>query len=105
VRRHPKRRVTLKAQKENIGGNKEITILELAKLIKNLYLKKKALPKKNYAESSSKLEFHPFPEDDPQRRKPDISKAKTLLDRKPKVELEEGLKRMIGWFAMSKQSK
>jgi len=39
----------------NIGSDKEITILELAKLIKNLSLKKKALP----AESSSELEFHP----------------------------------------------
>jgi len=86
----------------NIGSDKEITILELAKLVKNLSLKKKALPKKNYAESSSEMEFHPLPEDDPLRRKPDISKAKKLLDWEPKVNLEEGLRRMIEWFEAKK---
>jgi len=44
------------------------------------------------------MEFHPLPKDDPPRRKPDLSKAKRLLDWEPKVGLEEGLRRMIGWF-------
>ena len=39
-----------------------------------------------------------MPKDDPIRRKPDISKAKKLPDWKPKVNLEEGLRRMIEWF-------
>jgi len=80
----------------NIGSDKEITILELAKLVKNLSLKKKALPKKNYAQSW--MEFYPLPKDDPLRRKPDISKAKEILGWMPKVGLEEGLKRTIEWF-------
>lgn len=70
----------------NIGSEGEITILELAKLIKEL------------TKSSSEIEFHPLPKDDPMRRKPDISKAKKLLGWKPKVELEEGLRMMIEWF-------
>ncbi|MDI6810229.1 MAG: SDR family oxidoreductase [archaeon] len=70
----------------NIGSDKEITILELAKLVNKLI------------NSSSEMEFHPLPKDDPSRRKPDISKAKKLLDWTPKVELEEGLGRTIEWF-------
>ena len=70
----------------NIGSDREITILELAKLIKEL------------TKSSSEIEFHPLPKDDPMRRKPDISKAKKLLGWKPEVELEEGLRMMIEWF-------
>jgi len=74
---------------------KEITILELAKLVKNLSLKKKALPKKK---SYSEIVFKELPKDDPPRRKPDITKAKKLLDWEPKVGLEEGLLKMIKWF-------
>jgi len=74
----------------NIGSDKELTIIELAKLVNVL------------TNSSSKMEFHPLPEDDPLRRKPDITKAKKFLDWKPKVELEEGLKRMIKWFEARK---
>ncbi len=70
----------------NIGSDKEITVLELAKLVND------------FTNSSSKIEFYPLPKDDPPRRKPDISKAKRLLDWEPKVELKEGLKRMIEWF-------
>jgi UDP-glucuronate decarboxylase len=70
----------------NIGNNKETSILEMAKLIKEL------------TNSSSKITFHPLPEDDPQRRCPDISKAKEILGWEPKVSLEEGLKNTIEWF-------
>jgi UDP-glucuronate decarboxylase len=75
-----------KGEVVNIGGDKEITILELAKLIKRT------------TNSSSEIEFHPLAEDDPQRRKPDISKAKKLLDWEPKVRLKEGLERTIRYF-------
>jgi len=74
----------------NIGNEKEMTISELANVIKEL------------TNSSSKIEFHPLPKDDPVRRKPDITKAKKFLDWEPKVELEEGLRRMIGWFGARK---
>jgi len=75
-----------KGEVVNIGSDKEMTVLELAKLVREL------------TNSSSEMGFRPLPEDDPLRRKPDISKAKRLLDWEPKVELEEGLGRMIEWF-------
>jgi dTDP-glucose 4,6-dehydratase/UDP-glucuronate decarboxylase len=70
----------------NIGNPDEITILELAKKIKTL---------KN---SSSKITFHPMPEDDPRRRLPNTTKAERLLNWKPQIPLEEGLKRTITWL-------
>lgn len=70
----------------NIGSDKETSILELAEMIKKL------------TNSSSEITFHPLPEDDPQRRCPDISRAKEILGWEPKVPLEEGLKNIIEWF-------
>ena len=70
----------------NMGNCEEITILELAQRIKKL------------TDSGSPLTFHPLPEDDPQRRCPDISSAKKLLGWEPKISLEEGLGRTIMWF-------
>jgi len=74
----------------NIGSDKEITILELAKLVKEL------------TNSSSEIVFEELPEDDPPRRKPDIRKAKKILGWEPKVELEKGLLKMIKWFKETK---
>src|SRR3546814_945548 len=48
--------------------------------------------------SSSEIARHPLPVDDPQRRKPDIRKARELLGWEPKVPLMEGLRRTIAWF-------
>jgi UDP-glucuronate decarboxylase len=70
----------------NIGNQDEITILELAKMIKTL------------TKSSSKMTFHPIPEDDPRRRLPEITKAERILNWKPQIQLEEGLKRTITWL-------
>lgn len=70
----------------NLGNPREVSILELAHIIKKL------------TNSDSPIEFHPLPPDDPPRRCPDISKAQKLLNWKPKVELEEGLKKTIKWF-------
>ena len=67
----------------NIGNNEEIAVLDLAKMIKNL------------TGSASEITFHPLPQDDPQRRCPDIAKAKEILEWEPKVKPEEGLKRTI----------
>jgi len=75
-----------KGEVVNIGSDEEVKIIELAGMVKKL------------TNSNSKIEFCPLPEDDPLRRKPDINKAKRLLDWKPKIGLEEGLKRMIRWF-------
>lgn len=70
----------------NVGNPKEITILELAKIIKKL------------TGSYSRIKFYPLPEDDPKRRCPDISKIKEILRWEPKVSLEEGLRKTIDWF-------
>lgn len=70
----------------NLGNPNEITILELANRIKSL------------TNSTSKTIFNPLPVDDPKVRMPDISKAKKILKWEPKVNLEEGLTRTIGWF-------
>lgn len=70
----------------NVGNPHEVTILQLAKRIREL------------ARSRSELTFHPLPKDDPRRRCPDISKMVRLLGWTPKMDLEEGLKRTIEWF-------
>jgi nucleoside-diphosphate-sugar epimerase len=70
----------------NLGNPNEKTILELAEIIKRI------------AKSSSQVSFEPLPEDDPKIRKPDISKAKKLLDWEPKVNIEEGLTKTIQYF-------
>ena len=70
----------------NIGNPDEITILELAQIIKEI------------TNSNSEIKFcSPMP-DDPRRRCPDISKAKKLLNWMPKVDLEDGLRRTVKWF-------
>lgn len=70
----------------NIGNDKETSILELAKIIKEL------------THSNSKIVFKPLPIDDPIRRCPDISKAKKILNWEPTTSLEEGLRKTIAWF-------
>ncbi len=70
----------------NLGNPGEFTVLELAELVLRL------------TGSTSKLAFEPLPEDDPKQRRPDISRAKSLLGWEPKVPLEEGLKDTIGYF-------
>jgi UDP-glucuronate decarboxylase len=70
----------------NIGNPDEFTILELAQLAIEL------------TGSASKIAYEPLPEDDPTRRKPDISLARQHLDWEPTVELREGLTKTIEWF-------
>jgi UDP-glucuronate decarboxylase len=49
-------------------------------------------------ESSSKIEFHPLPVDDPRQRQPDITKAKAILGWDPEVALTAGLARTVHYF-------
>lgn len=70
----------------NLGNPEEMTMLEFAERIKRL------------TGSSSKIVFHPLPEDDPKRRRPDISKARAVLGWEPKVSLEEGLHETVAYF-------
>jgi UDP-glucuronate decarboxylase len=70
----------------NLGNPGEFTILELATMVKEL------------TGSKSEIVFHPLPQDDPVRRKPDITLAKTKLGWEPVVPLREGLIRTIAYF-------
>ena len=76
----------IKGEIVNLGSTEERTVLEIANLVKRL------------VGSSSPIVFLPRTEDDPQRRRPDIKKAKDLLDWKPKTALEEGLAKTIQYF-------
>lgn len=70
----------------NLGNPREFTMLELAE---------KVISTTN---SRSKIEFHDLPQDDPKQRKPDITKAKSILDWTPSVELEKGLELTVSEF-------
>jgi dTDP-glucose 4,6-dehydratase len=71
----------------NIGNPTERTMLEFAQEIKRL------------TSSKSEIVLEPLPtSDDPRQRRPDITKAKTLLGWEPKVSLEDGLQRTIAYF-------
>ena len=70
----------------NLGNPREMTILEFANHIRSL------------TGTRSEIAFRPLPEDDPKQRKPDISKARSLLSWEPKVPLEEGLKLTVDYF-------
>ncbi|MBM3512369.1 MAG: SDR family oxidoreductase [Alphaproteobacteria bacterium] len=70
----------------NLGNPVENTILELAEAVIRL------------SKSKSKLIYKPLPEDDPTRRRPDISRAKAQLNWAPSVPLDEGLSRTIAYF-------
>jgi len=70
----------------NIGNPVEWTILECAKEVQALI------------GSQSEILFQPLPQDDPKQRKPDITKARTLLGWEPKVPLREGLAKSLEYF-------
>lgn len=72
----------------NLGNEHEICIKELAEII----IRKTG--------SSSKLIYGALPQDDPIRRKPDISLARKVLDWEPVVDIEEGIARTIDYFRM-----
>ncbi len=70
----------------NLGNPEEHSIREWAEMILRL------------CQSSSSLLFEPKRQDDPERRRPDITKAQTRLGWQPRVGPEEGLTRTIAWF-------
>ncbi len=70
----------------NLGNPTEFTMLELAQNVIEL------------TGSKSKITFHDLPQDDPKQRKPDTSKAKSVLDWEPKIDLLDGLQRTIEEF-------
>ena len=70
----------------NIGNPHELTVLEFAREIIGA------------TESRSRIIYQPLPQDDPKQRKPDITRAKTILKWEPKVPLKEGLTKTIEYF-------
>jgi UDP-glucuronate decarboxylase len=70
----------------NLGNPSEFTIRDLANLVIEL------------SSSRSKIVHKPLPEDDPIRRKPDISMAHRELGWEPGIPLHEGLQKTIEWF-------
>ena len=70
----------------NVGNPIEFTMLELADIVLEL------------TGAQSKLVHEPLPSDDPMQRRPDITKARELLNWEPVIGLREGLVRTIDWF-------
>jgi dTDP-glucose 4,6-dehydratase len=70
----------------NIGNPGEMTVLQFAETIRRL------------VGSSAPIEFRPLPVDDPKVRQPDISTAVAYLGWRPRVDVEEGLRRTIDYF-------
>lgn len=70
----------------NIGNPGEFSIRQLAELVISL------------TNSKSRIVSHPLPPDDPRQRRPNIDKAKKLLDWEPNIPLQEGLVRTISYF-------
>ena len=70
----------------NLGGTREVTVLELAQIVQNL------------VGADCGIQQMPLPRDDPRRRLPDIRKAKQLLDWEPQVSMEDGLRMTMDWF-------
>ncbi len=70
----------------NIGNPNEFTMIELAQAVTKL------------TNSNSKIIHLPLPSDDPMQRKPDITKAQTVLGWNPTIQLEQGLQKTIDYF-------
>lgn len=70
----------------NIGNPQEVTILEFAEIIQKVWGKR------------CEVRFEPLPVDDPRTRRPDITRARALLNWEPIVTIEDGLKKTLEWF-------
>jgi dTDP-glucose 4,6-dehydratase len=70
----------------NLGNPREMTILEFAKTIEDM------------TGTQAGMVYHPLPQDDPKQRRPDITKARTLLGWNPEVTLEEGMRQTVDYF-------
>jgi dTDP-glucose 4,6-dehydratase len=70
----------------NIGNPVEFTMLECAHEVLSV------------TGSKSEITFKPLPQDDPTRRRPDITKARTLLSWEPKISLSDGLQKSLAYF-------
>ena len=71
----------------NLGNPEEITVLELAGIIRSL------------SDTQQKIVHLPLPQDDPRRRRPDISRAREWLGWEPRVPTRDGIARTWQWFS------
>jgi dTDP-glucose 4,6-dehydratase len=74
------------AEPVNLGTEDEVTMLQLATRIRDL------------SGSSSEIVFKPLPEDDPKQRRPDLTRARKLLNWEPRTSLDAGLAKTIAYF-------
>ncbi len=77
----------------NLGNPNEMAVRDLVTLVVQM------------TRSQSNIVRRPLPEDDPRRRRPDISRAKDLLGWEPRIDLREGLSDTIAWFAQEHRPK
>lgn len=70
----------------NLGNPREMTIREFAEHVQKLM------------GETCEIEYKPLPQDDPKRRQPDITKARSVLGWQPEIRLEEGLRETIDYF-------
>ena len=73
----------------NIGNPDEFTILECAHRVLEV------------TRSKSEIRYHNLPQDDPKQRRPDITKAQTLLGWEPKIGLDDGLRMSLDYFRVA----
>jgi dTDP-glucose 4,6-dehydratase len=71
----------------NLGNPVELTVCEIAELVRAS------------TDSKSEIQFHPLPQDDPTRRRPDITLARTRLGWSPHVSVQDGITQTIEWHA------
>ena len=76
----------------NCGNPNEFTILECAKLVLAI------------TGSKSQIRYEALPQDDPKLRRPDITRARTLLGWEPKINLQEGLRLSLDYFRKAVQA-
>ena len=70
----------------NLGNTKELSILELSKIINDKF------------NSNLGTQQFPLPQDDPERRMPDIKLAKKIINWQPSINIEQGLDRTINYY-------
>ena len=70
----------------NIGNPVEYTVKQLAEIVVEL------------TQTKSQISFKPLPEDDPKVRQPDITRARTMLQWEPQIDVREGIRRTIAYF-------
>ena len=76
----------------NLGNPQEFTMRQLAEEVAAV------------CGAEMKIRYCPLPEDDPKQRRPDIARARTILDWTPAVPLREGLKKTVDYFAARRSS-